>query len=212
MEYLHRLVSFPEVNLRVVAEVSDALLFNDGWICAEMPLDTVQSGEPIAAAKFKKIGNLRKLPNKLLMRRGITMDSGAGTNVIPKRMVNSKRIKPSAGSLRGLCFVAANDGKIPNEGEVELEFDTLEGANENWTFQVADANKPLGAVADRVDHRCRVVFDKDDETGQDLSYIYNKATRKITKMRREGNVWKVDAIVTPDMIMSDEEQVFIRQG
>ena len=140
------------------------------------------------------------------------MDSGAGANVIPRRMINSNRVKPSAGFIRGLCFVAANDGKIPNEGGVELEFSTLEGTDENWTFQVAGANKPLGSIADRVDNRCRVVYDKDDETGQDLSYLYNKATKKITEMRREGNVWKIDAIVAPSMIVTDEEMDFSRQG
>ena len=63
-----------------------------------------------------------------------------------------------------------------------------------------------------MDHRCRVVFDKDDDTDEDVSYIYDKAARKTTKMRRDGNVWKVDAIVVPSMIMSDQEMDFSRQG
>ena len=164
------------------------------------------------AAKFKKIGNLKKIPEKLLMRKGMTMDSGAHANVMPKRLVNSGRIRPSPGSLRGVCLVAADNGKIPNEGKVDLEFCTLEGDNEEWVFQLANANKPLASVADRVDHRCRVVYDKDDETGQDPSYIFNKASKRITKMRRDGNVWKVDTIVRPSMIMSDKEMDFSRQG
>ena len=63
-----------------------------------------------------------------------------------------------------------------------------------------------------MDHRCRVVFDQDDDTGQDVSYIYEKAARKMIKMRRDGNVWKVDAIVMPSMIMSDQEMDFSRRG
>ena len=64
----------------------------------------------------------------------------------------------------------------------------------------------MASVADRVDHRCRVVYDKDDETGQDLSYIFNKASKRIAKMRRDGNVCKVETIVRPSMIMSDRER------
>ena len=168
--------------------------------------------KPVAAAKFSKIGSLKSVPDKLLMRRGITMDSGAHSNVMPKRMINEKRMRPSPGSIKGTCFVAADNGRIPNEGEIDLEFDTLEGTQEAWVFQIANTNKPLAAVADRVDHRCRVVFDKDDDTGQDVSYIYDKASKHVSKMRREGNVWKMDAIVTPDMIMSSQEMDFSRRG
>ena len=63
-----------------------------------------------------------------------------------------------------------------------------------------------------MDHKCRVVFDMDDDTGEDVSYIYDKAARKMAKMRRDGNVWKVDAIVVPSMIMSAQEMDFSRQG
>ena len=49
-------------------------------------------------------------------------------------------------------------------------------------------------------------------TGQDISYIYDKGSKRVSKMRREGNVWKMDAIVTPDMIMSSQEMDFSRQG
>ena len=34
----------------------------------------------------------------------------------------------------------------------------------------------------------------------------------MTKMRRDGNVWKVDAIVVSSMIMSDQEMDFSRRG
>ena len=202
------------ILVMLVVQVAHVLVHHDGWICTEAPLDAagVAKGKPIPAAKFSKIGSLKNIPEKLMMRRGITMDSGAHSNVMPKRMINVNRIRPSPGSIRGVCFVAADNGRIPNEGEVDLQFDTLEGEGQEWIFQIAEANKPLGSVADRVDHRCRVVFDKDDDTDEDVSYIYDKAARKMTKMRRDGNVWKVDAIVVPSMIMSDQEMDFSRQG
>ena len=146
---------------------------------------------------------------KYRMKRGITMDSGAGDNVIPRRMVNKKRIRPSAGSKRGLHYVAASSHRIPNEGEVDLEFETPEGFEESMVFQVAAVNKPLAAVSDRVDNWCRVVFDKDMRTGQDLIYIFNKKTKRVVKLRRERNVWVLDATVSADAI---ETEGFSRQG
>ena len=131
------------------------------------------------------------------------MDSGAGDNVIPKRMVNQKKIRWSPGQDAGLHYVVASDHRIPNLGEVDLMFTTTEGVDESWCCQIADVNKPLGSVADRVDHGYRVVYDRDDDTGQDLSYILNKKTKKVAKMRREGNVWVLDAIVSSEMVTTD---------
>ena len=136
-----------------------------------------------------------KSGKKAKLRQGITMDSGSHHNVMPKRMVNAKRIRQSEYSKRGIHYVAANQGKIPNEGETSFEFETLEGDDECWDFQIAEVNKALGSIADRVDNNNRVVFDKDEHTGRDVSYILNKTKKKVIKMTREGNVWKVHAIV-----------------
>ena len=145
------------------------------------------------------------------MKSGITMDTGAGDNVIPRRMVNPAMIVPSPGSKRGLNYVSCTNHRIPNEGQITLPFTTKEGHNKSWTFQIADTNKPLGCVADRVDDRCRVVFDKDDKTGKDVSHIYDKESGTMTRMRRTGKTWKLDAIVEASFI-TNSEPVFSRQG
>ena len=44
-----------------------------------------------------------------------------------------------------------------------------------------------------VDAGHRVILVKDDKTGLDISFIVNKKTGVSTKMRREKNVWVVDA-------------------
>ena len=137
------------------------------------------------------------------------MASGAGDNVMPRRMINTKRIRVSEGQRRGLHYVAASSCRIPNEGEIDFLFTTTEGFDESWEFQIADVNKPLGAVADRVDNACRVVYHKGMDTGQDLSYILNKRTGKILKMRRDGNVWVLDASTSLDMLSTD---LFSRLG
>ena len=112
------------------------------------------------------------------LKRGITMDSGAHHNVMPRRLVRGARIRPSAGSKAGMHYIAANKGRIKNEGEVDFKFKTTEGYDESLCFQVAEVSKALGAVSDRVDHNCRVVFDKDMNSGQDASYILHKPQKE----------------------------------
>ena len=132
---------------------------------------------------------------KLKLKRGITLDSGSHHNVMPRRLVNQRKIRPSAGSKAGLHYKAANNGRIPNEGEVDFEFETMEGDKESWLFQIAQVNKALGAIADRVDNNYRVIFDKNMATGYDASYILNKFNNKVTKSTRIGNIWVIEAIV-----------------
>ena len=55
-----------------------------------------------------------------------------------------------------------------------------------------------------VDAGHRVVFDLDDATGTDLSFITCKATDDSINMRRDRNVWTIDAFV-------DEDAGFMRQ-
>ena len=134
------------------------------------------------------------------LKRGITADSGAGDPVIPRRMVNLRKIVPSAGSKRGLHYVSATNHRIPNIGEVDLEFETCEGFSERIKFQVADVNKALMSISDRVDHRCRVVFDQDEETGEDISHVFDKKSRRRLKLDRVGKVWVLDCSVTEDFL------------
>ena len=104
-------------------------------------------------------------------------------------------MRPSKASEAGVHYVAANNGRIPNEGEADLEFKSAEGHPHSWTFQIAEVNKVLAAVSALVDSGCRVVFDRDAKTGSDISFIVDKATGVETKLRRENNVWVVDAWV-----------------
>ena len=76
-------------------------------------------------------------------------------------------------------------------------------------FQIAQVNKALAAIADRVDNGYRVVFDKDEATGKDASYILHKKTKKAIKSTRLGNVWVIEAIVDMNNVPSE---VFGRRG
>ncbi len=160
-------------------------------------LDAVTEG----ANEAPQMGKQKVLKRRLKLRRGITVDTGAANNVMPKRLVRNKaKIRPSPGSKRGAHFVAANNGRIPNEGEIDFVFKTVEGHEHSFVFQVAETNKPLGAVSYFVDDGFRVIFDKDLKTGVDLSMMINKATGEITRFRRDRNVWVMDAIIEDEVI------------
>ena len=91
--------------------------------------------------------------------------------------------------------MVANNGRIPNEGEADFEFEIRDGRPSSWLFQVAEVNKTLASVSALVDAGHRVTFDMDDKTGVDTSFITDKQTGVSIKMRRERNVWVIDAYV-----------------
>ena len=39
------------------------------------------------------------------------------------------------------------------------------------------------------------MFDTDDETGRDASYLYHKKNKRLIKATRTGNIWVIEAIV-----------------
>ena len=94
--------------------------------------------------------------------------------------------------------MSASANRIKNEGATDLHFDTGEGHAQCWTFQIAEVNKCLASVSYLVDHNHRVVFDKDMESGRDISFITNKATGAAIKMRRDRDVWVIDALIADD--------------
>ena len=78
-----------------------------------------------------------------------------------------------------MCYVAARGEKILDEGEVEFDFETMEGHQSSMVFQIAEVNKALGSVAYMVDKGYRVVYDKNMVTGEDMSYMTHKASKTV---------------------------------
>jgi hypothetical protein len=126
---------------------------------------------------------------RLKMARGITVDSGAADNVMPRSTLRRwMKVQQSEASRAGVHYVAANRARIANEGEADVEFQDMDGKRHSWVFQVADVNKVLASASAMVNAGHRVVFDRDDATGTDLSFITCKATGESIKMRRDRNV------------------------
>ena len=146
---------------------------------------------------------------RMRMAEGITIDSGAADNVMPRRLVRGKfnKVRPSPGSRSGLHYLAANNARIANEGETDFQFLTGSGDRENWVFQVAEVNKVLCAVSYLVDNGYKVTFDQDPKSGRDTSHILHKQSGRIIKLNRARNVWSIEAIIE-----EDKESDFARQG
>ena len=74
-------------------------------------------------------------------------------------------------------------------------------------------NKTLGAVSQLVDFGYKVIFDKNLDNGQDMSYMTHKATNVTSRLRRERNVWVLDAYVNvSNEGYNNGEQDFHRRG
>ena len=111
----------------------------------------------------------------------------------------SNKIRPSKASRAGLHYVSAIANRIKHEGSTDLYFDTEDGKKLNWTFQIAEVNKVLASVSYLVDHNHRVVFDQDEDTIDDISFITNNTGGDTMKMRRDRNVWIIDAYIEEDI-------------
>jgi hypothetical protein len=175
-------------------------IFDDGTdapFANDAPILAVDTDVDMKPAKPRSATGQKKLR----LKRGITMDTGAHHNVMPKRMAGKRQIRPSPGSKKGMCYVAAGNERIRNEGEITFEFESLEGHRESFVFQIAAVNKALGSGAYMVDHGFRVVYDKDMDTDEDLSYMIHKKTRRAFRFRREKNVWILDAVVDASSVL-----------
>jgi hypothetical protein len=116
----------------------------------------------------------------------ITIDSGAAESVIPPSMFVEVPIKESAGSRAGLCYIAANGGRIPNLGEKRVKFRTTEGMNSSVMFQVTFTRKPLASVSRITNKGNKVVF------AAGRSYVENVKTGQQTELTEEHGTYHMD--------------------
>ena len=131
-------------------------------------------GDSTWAAKLKK-----RLQSMIKIKKGFTIDSGAADHVMPMGWLTWLIVVASAGSRRGLHYVAASGTRIPNLGQQAVRFLTESGTWTNWTFQVAAINKPLVSVSKLVDDGWKVVFDEEQ------SFIKHKKTGRMIDIKRE---------------------------
>ena len=98
-------------------------------ICGDKPLLTVQRDRKSHPAA-RKVGSRR-----LKMARGITADSGASDNVMPRSTLRLwMKVRQSDDFRAGVHYVAANGAIIANEGEADFSFQHKEGKLQSWVF------------------------------------------------------------------------------
>ena len=77
---------------------------------------------------------------------------------------------------------------------MDFEFQTSEGTEESLTMQIAEVNKALMSVSYLVDRGYKVVFDQ-TEGGSDISMMIHKKSKRVSRFKRDRNVWVLDAYV-----------------
>ena len=138
--------------------------------------------------------------NMFQVNRGFTFDSGAADHVIPFGWIKFIEVLQGIGSRMGVTYVAASGTRIPNQGEQRVPFMTREGSWMEIVFRVARIHKPLISVSKFIDSEMRVVFDKSG------SYIYNKVTGDIVRIKRERGVFVLEAFTNEDPARSAKAQ------
>ena len=92
----------------------------------------------------------------------VVLDSGAGAHVANRRHVPGYKVEPSQLSKLGAAFVAADGGKIENQGEALLSLITSDskgtGHAVKANFQIADATRALWSVGLICDSGLQVTF------------------------------------------------------
>eukprot|EP00969_Alexandrium_andersonii_P317775 14037154-Alexandrium_andersonii.AAC.1 len=59
----------------------------------------------------------------------VAIDSGAAASAMPERLLTGHAVVPGEACQNGACYLAADGGRIPNLGEVDLGFFTKDRFN-----------------------------------------------------------------------------------
>ena len=116
-------------------------------------------------------------------RMELTIDSGAGENVMPEYMAPNTPVMQSKEA--GVVYTAANGDTMPNRGRKVVKVTTNEGQSKSMNMQITDVNRALMSVAKICDAGHTVMF-RDDG-----GVIRNNKTGEETKFRRENNVYRM---------------------
>ena len=90
----------------------------------------------------------------------LLVDSGAVDNVGDPRAFPEYRLRESDGSRSGLHYLAANNGKIKNEGELNLSCRSSEGMAFKLKMQGARVSRPILSVIRLTESGEDVIFKK----------------------------------------------------
>merc|ERR1712163_91820 len=113
----------------------------------------------------------------------LTIDSGAGENVMPGYMAPYTLVTKSTEA--GVMYTAANGDMMPNRGCKRVKVTTQKGQLRTMNMQITDVNRALMSVAKICDAGHTVTF------ASEGGVIKNKKTGEKTSFRRENNVYRI---------------------
>ena len=93
-------------------------------------------------------------------------------------------------SRRGEHYIAANDGKIYNDGEKTATMMSREGHMRNMKFTSCDVERALGSVSSICKQGHTVVFNAPDHP--DGSYIYNIHSGERMELQHKDGAFVLD--------------------
>jgi len=113
----------------------------------------------------------------------VALDSGACDHVINKCDIPGYTVVPSAGSMRGLHFVAANGDVIDNLGQATVNLAPHDSKVQvQSTFQVAAVSRPLYSATKMADQGCTIAMDKH-------SAVVSKGGKPVAKFLRKRGLY-----------------------
>ena len=121
----------------------------------------------------------------------VTFDTGAGESVAKREDFPESEVQKTVMSEHGGFYVAANNQKIYNEGEMVVKGQDKNYQDRGIVFQAAKVTKPLFAGAQAAQMGFRTILEEDDE-GNNLSHMVHKATGQVTPIDMVDGVYCFD--------------------
>ena len=121
----------------------------------------------------------------------VLVDSGAAATVVPEKLLPDHAIRQGSAARRGVHYLAADGGRIPNLGELDVQFLTREQHRCSMTFQVADVSKPILSVSDVVAKGNDVSFHATGGT------ITNHRSKTQISFHNVGGVYLLTVLIAP---------------
>ena len=91
----------------------------------------------------------------------VALDSGSQDHVCDEQDCPGYTTEVSPGSSRGQCFIVGDGGKLPNQGQRQLNMQPMDdpSVDVRGCFQIARVTRPLMSVGKMWDNGLTVVFD-----------------------------------------------------
>ena len=113
-------------------------------------------------------------------------------SIAPPSLATGVTIEESEMSRKGQSFIAADQGRIENQGQQSLHITTNEGKEGMTRVQIGDVNRPLMSVSQMCDQGNYVLFTSEGGS------VLNLYDGQWTDFERISNVYSMDWWLTSE--------------